>query len=443
LIGRRDQGDPVKRLAPRTTSHPVKGYSSALRPADPGRNTSIVRAALLGLLVVSSAPSFSTQTVGTLGDLRVYPDRVPDGATRVYYLDDEWADPTDSLATNALGNDQVLFYDIHPPTSSPHAQATILYIHGGGYTVGGASYGDTVDAIEQLTALGFWTISLEYRRGWYNEGIGGVVQGDHPITPEEVILAEDAFALALDDVLAAWQHVAEKGTGSFPYPDRYILIGESAGGSLVSRAALIERPADREILGAVIGFGTHRSTDSIAAPTEDLPPFPIVIQGGVFDDFQPLYDGPLYFQDIMPESKGLHRLTAELNEIGYPTRLLLSAQSGHGFGAYEVCESDRCLDCPLDADGNPTFGDDCGRLGTVTHYPEALQFFEDVYYGASAATWTEYLFKCPDGYDPTIAPGDVIDTLSRPGFRYEPYESELETGAVPDALLTHFAVSNC
>ncbi len=354
-------------------------------------------AAVLGLSIFAGA------SVGQVDDPKV--QQVPQDAIRYYYAGPDLAS---SVRTNALGDDQVLYYDVYPPTA-PDLRVVAIYIHGGGYNVGYANNGGLEVNIDQLRAMGFWCVSPEYRRGWQGDGSGGASEAD--LTPAEAALFLEAVDLATEDVLDAWHHLHTVVRKDLGLGFRYMVAGESAGGSLASRITLTNPNLNRQVVGAIIGFGTHSDQE----PTVNHG-FPVVIQGGLFDPIQPAYSNHQWFDADMPVGKGLFELYDELSQQGQPARLLISAQKGHGFGAYKNAD------------------------GSAAHYAEAVQFFKDVYRGASPPNYIEYKFSRNDPLYPGISPGDRVNDWDNPGFRYDPYQTDFENGLSPDQVIAIYGL---
>ena len=107
----------------------------------------------------------------------------------------------------------------------PHDRLhAILYCHGGGYTSGNLGY-SRVLASKLARATGFDTLSFEYR-----------------------LAPESPYPAALDDALAAWDHLMLLGYGA----ESVVLAGDSAGGNLALALCHRLRAAGRRIAGALL-----------------------------------------------------------------------------------------------------------------------------------------------------------------------------------------------
>ena len=149
-------------------------------------------------------------------------------------------DENDSQRTNALGADQVLFYDFLPRIG-PKAKATVLYLHGGGYNVGFANFNSIYDEVQLFRDEGFDVITCEYRRGWNGDGsagVGTIVAGDGA----RFLTAID---LAKTDALDCWDHFHTQVRAAVGAYGNYLVAGESAGGSLASRITITNASLDR------------------------------------------------------------------------------------------------------------------------------------------------------------------------------------------------------
>lgn len=432
---------------------------------------------VLGLVAVS----FAEDSKGQLGDSEL--DRIHSEATRFYYhgtdstityletVRDEtgaWYDATvygkrdESLRENALEDFQVLYYDYYPPlvASAKANKVCAIYFHGGGYTVGYANQGYDTE-IRPLRERGFHVISIEYRRGWFGTGAAGPGPGEPEISEEEGDDAELAFDLALDDVKDAWTHLNTNqpgharhfsgSTGFSSFTQKYLMYGYSAGGSLASRLSLIEPiPGQRQVVGAIIGYGTHRVTEPVINFQT-----PVLMQAGLFDTISPAFDNSLYFDMDMPTAKGMFNLYEELDAGGASVRLLTAASGDHGRGIYNL------------PDGTPEYLD------------QAIVLFKKAYLGTPLPNYQEFKFARKAEY--TFADGAIIEVdddgtlyeqlgpaprtsyvvdypLSDPdrlyvdgfvyngsiivasGFRYEPLQTELESGLSPVSVRTMYGL---
>lgn len=353
--------------------------------------------ALVGAGLVAS-PAQAANSVGQLGDSRLA--NIHTDATRYYYAG---TDENDSQRVNALGDSQVLFYDFLPRNPAvTKAKATVVYFHGGGYTVGFANFSSIYTELDYFRDAGFDVLTVEYRRGWHGDGSGGV----GTIAPGEGALFETAIELAKTDALDAWDHFDQNvraSVGAYPY---YLVAGESAGGSLASRVTLTNANLNHAVVGTIVGFGTHAWDEPVV---NDIP---TCIQGGMFDPIQPVYENYIYYDSEMPVAKGLFDLYWEIDGLGGNVIMFVGAQNGHGFGVY----------------ANPD--------GTASHYPTCKGFFKDVFKGTNEPNHIEYKFKQNDVFFPQYGPGDTVDTISDPQFRYDPPETDFENGMTVDEVRT-------
>jgi hypothetical protein len=316
-------------------------------------------------------------------------DRLPDGATRFFYAG---PDELSSVRCNAIDDPQTLYYDVYTPAGS--SDATVLYLHGGGYNVGNANFEPIADACRQLTALGTHCVSIEYRRGFTLDpsAVSGM-----DLTAEDAGRFREILEMARFDVLEAWDHL-DAQAAALELPRRYVVVGESAGGSLASRVTLTNLARRHSILGTIIGFGTHEATEALAPEID----FPVVLQGGLLDGIQPAFENHIWFDDDMPIAKGLFDLAEELRDAGVPTRVYVNGQQGHGFGSYQ------------------------SEDGTIEHYVEALAFFRAIARRQPADEFVEWRFQHDD-----CEAGIIAGTTRVPGTRYDPRQADLETGLSP------------
>jgi acetyl esterase len=118
---------------------------------------------------------------------------------------------------------------------SPNSGAAqVVYLHGGGFVVGGLNSHDDVCA-EICDRTGFAVTAVDYR-----------LSPEHP------------FPADFDDALTAVQHLAATGAP-------VVLVGDSAGGNLCAAVAAAMRSAPQAPIGQVLvypGLGAGGATDS-------------------------------------------------------------------------------------------------------------------------------------------------------------------------------------
>ena len=455
------------------------------------RNFRFISLVLTGLLFVSQL-SFAQNSRGQIDDPRLkrkHPD-----AVRFYYASDNYAPfievglldesghnyndtvygrADSSYRINALGDKQILYYDYFPPLieNNENNKVCAIYIHGGGYTVGYANQGYE-SSIEPFRKLGFHVISIEYRRGWYVDGSHGP-GNEGELSPEEGARFMQAIEFALSDAQDAWSHMntdleqhARGHSRKSPfggYNPLYVFLGNSAGGSIVSRLTLThEIPGDRRVLGVIVGFGTHSSEETVV--NLDVP---TVIQGGLLDGLQPVYNNNIYFDKDGPKAKGIFNLYEEMNSGNARVRLKMSAQKGHGYGAY------------------------VNKVGGPDYLEEAISFFKECYAGSSPKNYQEFRFSYPTAVSPAyggypkiddgndLNPGNIYEQLGTgsgrkafavdnknyadgdrlyvngyeyghhpdygfikvdSGFRYEPIQTDLENGLKPSDIIKKYGI---
>lgn len=132
-------------------------------------------------------------------------------------------------------------------TDAPEDSPLIVFAHGGGFTIGSIG---SYDAICRMLANGL---------------PGRVLSLDYRLAPEH------RFPTAADDVLAAcqWAQVHAKALGADPH--RIVGMGDSAGGTLISQAALRMRDAGQPLAAQVLvypGTCAWQDTPSHAAYAE-------------------------------------------------------------------------------------------------------------------------------------------------------------------------------
>lgn len=121
---------------------------------------------------------------------------------------------SDSIETNALGDDQVLFYDYYAPQKidSNLNKATVIFYHGGGYHSGSANSICSYYHIEEWLQRGFHGLIIGYRRGWWGNGSGNP-GGEANISISEGLKFSIAVDMAFQDAQFAWQHYNTNSNG--------------------------------------------------------------------------------------------------------------------------------------------------------------------------------------------------------------------------------------
>ncbi len=271
----------------------------------------------------------------------------PDGSSRQIPV---FGNSGDSVATNALGDSQVLFYDYYAPQKKDANlnKATVIFYHGGGYQSGSANGPCPPYHIEEWLERGFHGLIIGYRRGWWGDGSDSP-GGEAEISPLEGQRFTIAADLALADAQQAWQHFNTNSPGHGRWfsgqeaskvtvdhgksTPTYVVMGNSAGGSLVSRTVHTHAyPAgNMRVVGAISGFGTHSPTEPVLASHNDVP---TIVVTGLLDDISPVYDGSIFYDPDAPDAKGTLTFYDELLAQGYPARALISAQKGHGWASF-------------------------------------------------------------------------------------------------------------
>jgi len=326
----------------------------------------------------------------------------PDGSTRQIPV---FGNAADSLKINALGDSQVLFYDYFAPQKKDNNmnKATVIFYHGGGYQNGAANGPCPPYHIEEWLQQGFHGLIIGYRRGWWGDG-GGSPGGEAEISSLEAQRFVTASDMALEDAQQAWKHFNTNSTGhgrwfsgqaaskvfvnhgkASPF---YVAIGNSAGGSLVSRTIHThEFPAGNiQVVGAIAGFGTHDLAEPVLATQSTVP---TIVVTGLLDDLSPAYNNTIFYDPDAPPAKGTFNFFTELEQLGYSTRLLVSAQKGHGWASFGKDSGS-----PWCTKKIPDFAVDPGAasVGNMDdHF--ALAFFFNRYLGNNVPNYQHFRFE--------------------------------------------------
>ena len=345
----------------------------------------------------------------------------PDGSTRQIPV---FGNQGDSVKINTLGDSQVLFYDYYAPQKLDNAmnKATVVFYHGGGFQNGAANGDCPPYHIEEWLERGFHGLIIGYRRGWWGDGSGSP-GGEAQISPAEGVRFKIATDMALEDAQQAWAHYNTNTSGhgrwfsgqpaSKVYVNHkkstptYVVIGNSAGGSLVSRTVHTHAyPAGNiNVVGAISGFGTHEVTEAALASNNDVP---TIIVTGILDDISPAYDNSIFYDPDAPSAKGTFNFYDELEQLGYPVRLLISAQKGHGWASFGKPSGS-----PWCSKTIPDFAIDPGEpnVGNMAdHY--ALAFFFHTYQGQNVPDHQHFRFQQSARYVNGLGFPDIDDAGS-------------------------------
>ncbi len=217
--------------------------------------------------------------------------------------------------------------------------------------------------------------------------------------------------MARADILAAWSHADTTASG-IGHPRRYLVFGDGSGAAIAGDITLGDSEVPYEIAGLMLTSGAPHANRAVTVRTA----FPVVIHGGLLDSIAPAYSAPVFFDADMPVATGLIDLYLQVAASGAPVRLYMRAQEGRLNGS-----ADRIADY---AAGISLF-----LGGSPTGVPAAI----------------EYRFICDDPVFGAAGPGRRINTAQFPGFRYEPYQSDLESGLSPATTLAlhPMALGNC
>eukprot|EP01084_Bolivina_argentea_P238346 400440_1 len=342
----------------------------------------------------------------------------PDGQPRDISI---FGTEAQSIRTNALGDEQVLFYDYYEPQTVDNSMnsATVIFYHGGGYQSGSANSICAYYHIEEWLQRGFHGLIIGYRRGWYGDG-STAPGGEAPISSDEAQKFVTATDLALHDAQSAWGHYNENTIGHGRYYSQfssngagqsssyYVIIGNSAGGSLVARTVYThEYPANNiRVIGAISGFGTFINSENVLSSHSDVP---TIIVSGLFDDISPVYDNNIFFSENTPITKGTFNFYDDLVDNGYAVRILISAQKGHGWGEFgKVVEYPGDQYCQKTI---PDFAVDVtqNNIGSMIS-SFALAFFYKRYKAISIPNYQHFRFTQSAKYINGVAYPNIDDT---------------------------------
>lgn len=391
--------DTTRRLI--TTTFPVSEITtSSAAPATSAAPTTTTLSPAATTTVVEDLPD----SIGGSDDPAVAAE--PSGAQRFFYAGN---DANSSARANVLGDAQVLYYDVYAP-SGTDVGLTALYLHGGALDAGYANDATAQAACRQLSQLGVWCVSIEYRRGF--AGFDEPPTTATAITQPQGERFAAAFRDARNDALEAWFHL-DALADTIGLPSLYAIVGEGAGAMIAGDITLATGGLPYDIAGSVLLSGTHLA----GAPLAGAPEFPVVIQSGLFDEVSPAYVGRLYLDADMPAVVGAVSLFDQLAAAGSPVRLYLNAQQGHGLGVYRS-------------------GDQISFLA------QAVQLILEP---EPSGAFIEYRFTCNDANFGAAGPGVIITTAEVPSFRYEPYQSDLASGLTPvESVELHpLELTNC
>jgi len=187
-----------------------------------------------------------------------------------------------SPKTFSYGKDPQQTLDVYPPVLTKGVKASaaapvLFVVHGGGWRRGDKSYPQVFkNKVDCWCAMGWMVICIDYRLG---------IDTDPRIDPYEM-------ATDVAKALAFAQGKARSWGGD---PDRFMLMGHSAGAHLVAltitAAELFRNAGARPVLGAVL-------LDSAAYDVVDIMEKPHV---SLYD--QAFLDKPMYWRKVSPQAR--------------------------------------------------------------------------------------------------------------------------------------------
>ena len=242
-------------------------------------------------------------------------------AERVYY-----APP----AANSKGDLQVRYYNLFYPVGYP--KGVIFYAHGGGGDVGSADGPDILDLCGRLAKSGYYTVNIEYRRGWTGtEPYDNFCQRSDPFNqpPENYVRQRESALQSFEDAIAAVTHGYDKIVALEGLKPPSWATGTSFGGAIASYIGYgtPDFASYINLQGVLNQFGALSMNDPVYSTV------PYMGVGGVADDLVPFWDGPTY---VNPESEwvyGTGGLGLKLKSMGQDTWIIGTCDAGHGRGA--------------------------------------------------------------------------------------------------------------
>ena len=222
---------------------------------------------------------------------------------------------------------------IYGPATSGAARPALVYLHGGGFTIGNL---EVTDAFCRRVALGARCV---------------VISVDYRLAPEH------PFPAALDDALAAYAWVVENAESLGVDPARVAVGGDSAGANLAAVLSIARRDADlpgpRHQMLYYPATAPRSETESHRLFGDGY-----FLEAATLDFFRTSYvgldpvDDPLASPLLTPDLKGLpdaqvitagfdplrdegRAYAARLAEAGVPTLDVLEGRLIHGFVAMD------------------------------------------------------------------------------------------------------------
>jgi acetyl esterase len=206
-----------------------------------------------------------------------------------------------------------------PPTSSDSPPPVVLFIHGGGWSVGDL---DTYDGTARDHAVGAGAV---------------VVSVDYRLAPEH------PFPAAVEDAWAATQWVAEHADKLGADPERLAVAGDSAGGNLAAVVSQLARDAGGpRILFQLLWYPATTWDTSLPSFTENANA-PILGIGAV-KGFSRWYAGGVDLSDppatlVPARAQDLAGLCRPISQSRATTRCVTTAAGMQNYLPPQVCAS--------------------------------------------------------------------------------------------------------